>query len=180
MWNRLRAFADQYPLRTVLLLALILRIVAAVFAKGYLMHDDHFLTVEPAASWAVGHNFNDWLPGIGNDRTSPEPISFFYLGFLSGFFRLLHLAGIHSPDTQMLCVRMLHGLLSLVTIYYAFKLTALISNKKNAFQAGIQEGPAVVGEDNDGSARGGVRRHAGRRAGRRPAGAARGRVRGRG
>jgi Alg9-like mannosyltransferase family len=108
-----------------------------LFSHGFFMHDDHFLTVEPAASWAVGKNAGDYMPGIGNDRISPEPLSFFYLGFLFVFFKILYFLGIENPDSQMYFMRLLHGLYSLLTIYFAFKITEKLSNRKNAIQVGL-------------------------------------------
>lgn len=134
--NKLVAYYREYPLRSILMVAFIARLIAVFFAKGYMMHDDHFLTVEPASSWAVGKNFNDWLPGINNDRTSPEPISFFYLGFLFLFFKFFHLIGIENPDTQMYLIRLIQGAYSLLTILFAFRITELLSNKKNAITVG--------------------------------------------
>jgi hypothetical protein len=140
MLNSLRAaFAHHlqtHPLRTILVAAFAARLLAVFFAPGYMMHDDHFLTIEPAASWADGTNFNNWLPGIGNSNAHPEPISFFYLGFLYFFFRAFHLFGIENPETQMVLIRLIHAAYSLLTIYFSFKITERISNKKNAIQVG--------------------------------------------
>ncbi len=130
-------YFNERPLQAVMLLALFVRLLAVLFAKGYMMHDDHFLTVEPASSWAAGSNFNNWLPGIGNDRPHPEPISFFYLGFLALFIKIFSVLGIDNPDTQMYLVRLIQGLYSLLIVYYAFKITELLSNKKNALLVGI-------------------------------------------
>lgn len=120
-----------------MLLALFVRLLAVFFAKGYMMHDDHFLTVEPASSWAAGSNFNNWAPGIGNDRPHPEPISFFYLGFLALFFKGFLMLGIDNPDTQMYLIRLIQALYSLLIVYYGFKITELLSGKKNALLVGL-------------------------------------------
>ncbi|MCB0484019.1 MAG: hypothetical protein KDC37_05600, partial [Flavobacteriales bacterium] len=56
------SFSLKYPLPTVLLLALVPRLVAAIFSKGYGMHDDHFLVIEAAQSWLDGFDYNRWLP----------------------------------------------------------------------------------------------------------------------
>lgn len=133
----MKRFIQERPLTFLLMLALSVRIIAVLFSKGYMMHDDHFLTVEPASSWADGYNFNEWAPGIGNDRESPEPISFFYLGFLFLFFKTMNLLGLENPDHQMYFIRVIHAVYSLLTIYYSYKITSLISNKKNAFRVGL-------------------------------------------
>ena len=47
------------PLMPILVAAIVLRFCAAWFSEGYLMHDDHFLVVEAAASWADGEDYNN-------------------------------------------------------------------------------------------------------------------------
>jgi hypothetical protein len=126
-----------HPLRAILIAALILRMLAVFFAPGYMMHDDHFLTIEPSASWANGKNFNNWLPGIGNTNAHPEPISFFYLGFLYLVFSTLQFFGIENPETQMVLIRAIHAFYSLLTIYFAYKITERISNSGNARIVGL-------------------------------------------
>ncbi len=128
---------DQNPLWWILMIAFAARLLAVFFAKGFMMHDDHFLTIEPASSWAAGKNFNDWLPGVDNTREHPEPISFFYLGFLFVIFKLFQVLGIENPDVQMYVMRFIHECYSLLTVYYAFKITEKLSNRKNAIQVGL-------------------------------------------
>jgi hypothetical protein len=130
-------YFQEHPLRVILILAFAVRLLAAVFAPGYMMHDDHFLTIEPAGSWADGKNFNNWLPGIGNTNAHPEPISFFYLGFLYFFFKVFQLLGIEQPESQMLLLRIIHAAYSLLTVYFAYRITELLSNRKNAITVGF-------------------------------------------
>ena len=67
----------QRPLLFILILAAILRLVAAIYSEGYLMHDDHFLVVESSASWADGNDYNNWLSWsqekTGKFRTGQTP-----------------------------------------------------------------------------------------------------------
>jgi len=135
--QRFSLYFNAHPLRVILLLALSVRLLAAFFAPGYMMHDDHFLTIEPAGSWADGKNFNNWLPGIGNNNAHPEPISFFYLGFLYVFFLLFQSLGIDQPEIQMLLLRIIHAVYSLLTVYFAYRITELLSNRKNAITVGL-------------------------------------------
>ncbi len=134
--NFIYRYYQQHPLRVILLVGLTARLLAAFFAQGYMMHDDHFLTVEPAASWADGKNFNDWLPGIGNDREHPEPISFFYLGHLYILFKIFNSLGIDHPEHQMLLMRVIHALYSLLTVYMVYRITEKISERRYANTAG--------------------------------------------
>ena len=57
---------------------LLLRLVAATFSTGYLMHDDHFMVVEAGASWAAGEDYNDWLPWNQRRRAEGAPANFAY------------------------------------------------------------------------------------------------------
>lgn len=54
MKDRVISFFSKNTLPKIVLIALAVRLIAVLFAPGYMMHDDHFLTVEPASSWAVG------------------------------------------------------------------------------------------------------------------------------
>jgi hypothetical protein len=137
MTERFFSFFEQNGLTKIILIALAFRLVAVVGSPGYLMHDDHFLTVEPASSWAVGHNFNEWLPTAENKRLSPEPISFLYPGTLMLGFKGLHAIGIHDPVQQMVVMRLLHALYSLLTIVLVFRITAHWSSHRNAVVAGL-------------------------------------------
>ncbi len=137
MINKFKKYFNEKPLQAILLIGLVVRLLAVLFSHGYFMHDDHFLTVEPAASWAVGKNAGDYIPGWGNDKVSPEPLSFFYLGLLFVFFKAMHFFGLENPDSQMYVMRLVHGLYSLLTIYFAFKITEKLSHRKNAIQVGV-------------------------------------------
>lgn len=132
MIEQIRTYYKNHPLTFILLCAFAVRLLAVFFAKGYMMHDDHFLTIEPSSSWAAGKNFNDWMPGIGNTREHPEPISFFYLGFLFVFFKIFHLFGIENPDAQMFIMRLIHAAYSLLVVVFAWKITLRISDIKQA------------------------------------------------
>jgi hypothetical protein len=134
--QHLTSFVENHPLRAILFAALFVRLIAVFFAQGFLMHDDHFLTIEPSASWAAGANFNDWLPGIGNNRPSPEPISFFYLAFLFVFFKFAHALHLEDPMHQMILMRLLHACYSLLTVVFAYKITLRIANKSSAATVG--------------------------------------------
>jgi hypothetical protein len=131
-----KKFTDK-PLLWIILLAFMVRMLAVIFAKGYMMHDDHFLTIEPSGSWADGANFNHWLPGIGNNNPHPEPISFFYLGFLYAIFKVLKMFGLEDPDTQMYFMRFIHASYSLLIVYFGFRIAEILSDKKRAIQVGL-------------------------------------------
>ncbi len=125
------------PLQVILIGAVFTRLMAAFFSPGYLMVDDHFLTVEIAGSWANGFNTGDWIPGWGNTETAPQAFSFLYNGVLFVLFKFLYFIGIKDPQYLQLVVRVLHGLWSVLSVYFVFKLTLRLSDKRSAVTAAL-------------------------------------------
>lgn len=119
-----------------MLLAIILRLIAAVFARGFGMHDDHFIIIEPTHSWAIGQDYDNWLPW-SEENKGPSGHSFFYTGFMYIVFLLLESLSIHSPQTQMLIVRLIHAIFSLITVYYGYRITLVLAGEKSARTAGL-------------------------------------------
>jgi len=138
--NRITKIIQSYwlnrPLLTIMVIASILRLTAVIFSQGYNMHDDHFLVIEAAQSWADGDDYNNWLPW---NQTNPKPEghSFFYVGSHYLFFEVLNYLGIIDPKIKMVLVRLLHALLSLLVVFYGYKITEKISNTQTARFAGI-------------------------------------------
>ncbi len=102
----------RHPLLLPLTAGLLLRMAAAVYGEGYLMHDDHFLVVEAAASWADGEDYNNWLPWNQKGTPQAHPANFAYVGSQYLLFELFHLTGPRHPSQQALVLRILHGLFS--------------------------------------------------------------------
>ncbi len=129
MWN-------NQPLKLILLTGLVLRLIAAVFSKGYGMHDDHFLVLEPAQSWVDGYDYNSWLPGSTEEPT-PSGHSFFYVGIHYLILLILKFAGITDPQVKMFIIRLLHAAFSLITIYVGYKITLKLADQKTAKLTGL-------------------------------------------
>ena len=128
LWN-------NSPIKLILWLAIIIRIVAAIFSKGFGMHDDHFLIIEPAQSWVDGYD-NSWLPGTTlNDI--PTGHSFFYVGIHYLIFLFLKTIGLVDPQSKMYVIRFLHAVFSLVLVYFGYKITLKLSDKNTARIAGL-------------------------------------------
>jgi len=134
--SRLEKIWNESPIILIMFIAIFFRAIAVIFAKGFGMHDDHFLVIEVAQSWADGTDYNHWLPGsFGN--TGPSGHSYFYVGihyFILLFFKFL---GIADPQIKMFLVRLLHAAFSLITVYYGYKITEKTSNLKTARIAGL-------------------------------------------
>ncbi len=136
MKNRLIEMWEQQPLKLILLVAILLRLVAAIFSKGYGMHDDHFLVLEPAQSWVDGYDYNKWLPG-SNATPNPSGHSFFYVGVHYLILLFMKYAGVFNPQTKMFIIRLLHGAFSLITVYFGYRITLKLSDQKTARLTGL-------------------------------------------
>ena len=129
MLKKIRYRWENHPLNLILFISLVIRLVSAIFSKGYGMHDDHYLVIEAAQSWIDGYDYNNWLPENRPDGT-PTGHSFFYVGLHYLFFRFLEFVGVFDPQIKMLFVRVVHALFSLLTVKYAFKITQRQWNRK--------------------------------------------------
>ncbi len=135
-------FYKEHPLKSILILGLIIRLVAVVFSQGYGFHDDHFLIIEESQSWVDGTDWGNWLPKGQLERFPdstpvPEGHSLFYVGIHYLLFSGFELIGIHDPVTKMIFIRFLHALFSLLIISFSFKITKHYANEKLARQVGL-------------------------------------------
>lgn len=120
---------DKNPLKMVMVIAVLIRLLAAVFSKGYAFHDDHFDVIRVAQDWVDG--FPHW---IGDEN--PPNHSMFYAGINAAIIYLLEAIGITDTQLKVFFVRLIHAFYSLLTVYYGFKITELLSGKKTAIMVG--------------------------------------------
>lgn len=127
---------DQKPLTVVMFLAIFTRLLAAIFSKGFGMHDDHFLVIEAAQSWADGVIVpgHPWLPG---QEIIPDGHSMFYMGLHYLLFRFFSFIHFTDPQAKMFIVRLLHALASVYAVWLSYKITEKISFKKDAALVGL-------------------------------------------
>lgn len=136
MFQKIRFFWDERPLILIMGLAVVFRLLAAIFAKGWGMFDDHFIVIESSGSWAAGHDYNEWLPGSQGNH-GPTGHNMFYPGLHFLFFTFLNWIGVSDPQSKMLVVRMLHAGLSLITVYLGYRIVETLDGKKSARLAGL-------------------------------------------
>ncbi|NVO18366.1 MAG: glycosyltransferase family 39 protein [Bacteroidetes bacterium] len=110
--------------------------LAVIFSRGFGMHDDHFLVIEPAQAWADGINYQGWFPG-SSPFTQPDGHSLLYSGFHYLLFCFFNSLGFRDPQAKMLIIRLLHAFFSLITIWMGFKITERIAGKKEAGLVGL-------------------------------------------
>ncbi len=135
--NTIKRLWQEKPLQLILWSAFLVRLLSVIFSKGYGMHDDHFLVIEPSKSWADGVDYNTWVPSKGDEPRAPSGHSFFYSGLHYFIFLFLKWIGLGSAQGQMYIVRLLHAILSLVTIYSAYKITEKLTHQKQAKTVGL-------------------------------------------
>ena len=119
-------FVKSHPLACVLIVALLLRLIATTWSKGFMAVDDHYSTVGVSYGW-LQYGF------IGTDghllwgKTPSSEISRFPLYSLSLYvqMRLFLLAGVDSLDTMMYGIRLVHALLSLLLVWCSFQIIML-------------------------------------------------------
>ena len=129
-YPRLLAFYEKNPLTFILIIAAFIRLVAAFFSKGYAFHDDHFDVITVAQHWLYG--LPHWV-----EPNNPPRHSMFYVIIHYVIFYISESVGIGSPESKMLVVRIIHGLYSLLIVYFGYKITALISYRSNAALVGL-------------------------------------------
>lgn len=129
-------FKNLKPIHQILLVALLFRVIAAIFSQGYGMHDDHFLIIESSGSWVDGYDYNHWLPWSEGNTGLPEGHSFTYVGLNYVLFALLKGFGIADPKMLMLINRLVHALVSLWVVYFGYRITEKLSDEKLATRVG--------------------------------------------
>lgn len=122
---------DEHPFRIIIVLAIILRLIAVVFSKGFGWFDDHFLIIEASQSWVDGFDYNNWLPA-SDGNTGPTGHNLFYTGIHYVIFKFFSFAGFTDPQSKMYIIRLLHAALSLLVIYFGYKITWKAGGRKAA------------------------------------------------
>jgi 4-amino-4-deoxy-L-arabinose transferase-like glycosyltransferase len=121
----LKELKINFSFSNILLVAFVVRLLAAIFSKGYVAHDDHFIPVETAYLWLSKQA--DFFSDKGGAWRSPLYTLIHY--FLFAFLDKISITG---AQTQMFIVRLLHGIYSLLTVFYGYLFAKQISNEKTA------------------------------------------------
>ena len=137
MLQALRSWANAKPLAALTVIALVPRLMAAFFSGGYFAHDDHFLVIEPAASWVQDGAYSSWLPWNQGSDPRPSGHSFFYVGLHYLLFKLLYGLGLSDPKGIMVLVRLLHAIWSLVVVRVGYRIALHLSTPQVAWNTGL-------------------------------------------
>ncbi|MEI7662633.1 MAG: glycosyltransferase family 39 protein [Bacteroidota bacterium] len=129
---------EENPLPLIMCLAVIFRLLAVIFAKGWGMLDDHFIVIETSQKWVDGI-YSDWLPGnpgtVGN--SAPTGHNLFYPGIHFLFFSIFKFIGLADPQWKMFVIRLIHASFSLFTVYFGYRIVEELDGKKSARLAGL-------------------------------------------
>ncbi len=117
------------PTVLIMVLAAVLRLLAALFAKGYGMHDDHFCVIEDAQRWVEGYD-------VPSSARVPKR-NLVYVGLHYGLFRSLRALGLSDPQLVMYVVRLLHAAYSLLTVWFGMKLVRGLAGEAIARRVGL-------------------------------------------
>lgn len=134
--DKLKRVWEEQPLFLIMGVAILFRLFAAIFARGWGMFDDHFIVIESAQSWVDGLDYNAWLPG-SEGNNGPTGHNWFYPGIHFLLFSFFKLIGLSDPQWKMFIVRLLHGAFSLITVYYGYRIADLYGGKKSATTVGM-------------------------------------------
>lgn len=130
MIDSIKRFWNARPLLAILIIALIPRLVAAVYSKGYGMHDDHFGPIEQP--FQIMHDITYW-----SSRTTPHGHSIVYPSLHYLLFNGFEVIGIRDPQDKMLVVRLIHAFYSLLIVAFGYKIAQRFSSEETARRAGL-------------------------------------------
>ena len=130
MIDKIRKQWETNPLPLIMAAAIIFRLLAVIFSKGYAMSDDHFVIIRIAQRWLDG--YNDWF-----NKDHPSGFSLVYPGLHYILFYFLKLISITDPQVKMFIVRFLHAAYSLLIVYYGYQITIKLGNQKTAKHVGL-------------------------------------------
>jgi hypothetical protein len=127
---------DEKPLTLVMVVAVVTRLIAAIFSRGFGMHDDHFLVIEAAQAWVDGV-IVPGQPQVPGQELIPDGHSLFYMGLHYLLFKFLAGIGINDPQFKMLIIRLIHAAASVYSVWLSFRITEKLASKKDAALAGL-------------------------------------------
>jgi hypothetical protein len=131
MLNFLRNQKENNPVKFLIIIALVVRLLAVVFAKGYGMHDDHFGPIEQP--YQIISDASVW-----ENRGDPHGHSIFYPLLNYTAIITMDSIGISDPQDKMFVIRFFHAIYSLLIVWFGYKLTLIFSkNKDIAFKVGL-------------------------------------------
>jgi hypothetical protein len=130
----------KHPLLTVLILAVVLRGLAVVFSKGYMVSDDYWETVRVAYNWLIHGLWSSpehlltWRDPV--TRTIAR-FPLYHLGVLV-VMKIYAAFHIYALNDIMYGVRAAHAAVSLISVWCVFKIVEMVTKSRSwALIAGL-------------------------------------------
>ena len=121
--NSLKTFVKTHPLLAVMIAAVLVRLAAVIWSRGFIHSDDHFDTISVAWSWCQDGLWgaDGWLRWKHklSDTIGRFPLYNLFLAFQMQLCRWL---GISSLSEMMYVIRGTHALISLLPVWAAYKI----------------------------------------------------------
>ena len=133
------AYIKRHPLGTVMGVAILLRLVAVLFSKGYMASDDHYDTIEVAYNWLSQGFYTDQGHLIWAHRLDGIIARFpLYTFSLHAIMRVYYWCGVEALDTMMYGIRAVHAAVSLILVYAVYRTVELVTRSNRwALAAGL-------------------------------------------
>ena len=111
--------------------AIVFRVLAVLFSKGYMASDDYFETIRIASRWLQEGPFaaNGLLAWGGNPPGSVGRFPL-YVFSIYAIMKLYASAGVTSLSTVMYGIRAAHALFSLVPLWAVYRATELVTRSR--------------------------------------------------
>jgi 4-amino-4-deoxy-L-arabinose transferase-like glycosyltransferase len=123
----------KHPLVSLIVIAAILRLLAVIYAKGYMASDDHFVVIQVVS---------DWLNGIPVWFQNATPIvrGVVYQYSIYALMWLLKVFGITDPSAVMFVNRAVHAIWSLTIIPLVYYSLKYFTDERAAWYGGLLAG----------------------------------------
>lgn len=129
---------EEKPLLFCIWAGFFFRIVAVLLSQGIAFGYDHYVYVENAQHLAAGAaTIQQIVDQDGGKAFISHGHSLIYLYINTAILGACEIAGIFDPKSKMLILRLLHAMLSMLTIYYCYRITYRLANRKAALAIGI-------------------------------------------
>lgn len=125
-------WAYDHPLAFVLTVAILVRLFAVVFSRGFIHSDDYYDTVMIAFDWLNNGLWGQdgWLRWRQEPSTAIGRFPLYTLSLL-GVMKLHYMIGITALDHIMYTIRGLHAAISLFPVWVAYRVVYQVSRSKH-------------------------------------------------
>jgi len=129
---------EEKPLLFCIWAGFTFRILAVLMSQGIAFGYDHYVYVEGAQHLLNGDLSIQQIVDEDNGQAFiSHGHSLIYLYINAAILGACELANIFDPKSKMLVLRLLHALISILTIYYCYRITYRLANRKAALAIGI-------------------------------------------